>query len=515
MFAGTFGGPYRISGSGLDIPITPTAINARQFDTAGCTESMPAGLQQLFYIQRGGQTLRSVKIINPYLATFEAADMCLNAEQVGYSPIQQVVLQRGRPDSLWVRRADGRIAGMSVRITVQNADTLTGWHPHDLGGNGSAQDIVVVERTNGYDQLWAVVQRTINGVQRCCVEIMADDVVFPDKEDFFSASGVVSARSDIPEQENTATPGDAAQADDEALWKNVLYRMQEQYIHLDSAFAYDGSVRGEHAQATLTPSAVGVPQVPGQAATTITLTASVPVFQASDVGMDIWVKPNIVTGLGSGRATITAYTDSQHVTVQPLVPFSSVASIAAGDWYFATGTFDGFGHLEGASVAVVTDGAVFSDGGQTGDEDFPVVTVKNGVITLPGGAKAGLARAGFPYLGMLVTHNLELGGRTGPAQSKPRRLDEIYMRLMNSLGLEYGTDLYHLEKVDHRDPNAVSDRPAPVFSGIRRVHVEDQWSGIDDKTREKNVYVVQRFPLPAVIESLDISYETADEEVRE
>ena len=510
MFAGTFGGPYRISGSGLDIPVTPSSINVRQFDTAGCAGSMPAGLQQLFYVQRGGATIRSIKVINPYLATFEAADMCLNAEQVGYSPIQRVVLQRGRPDALWVRRADGQLSGMSVRITVQNADTLTGWHRHTLGGNGTVQDLSVVERNNGYDQIWAVVQRTVNGVQRCCIEVMADDVVFPDKEDFFAASGVVTAPSSDPEQ-----PGTDFAGADEALWKNVLYRMQEQYIHLDSAYLYDGSARGENAGATLTPSAVGVPQVAGQAATTITLTASVPVFQASDVGLEVWVKPNLASGLGAGRVTITAFTSSTQVTVQILVPFSSVAPVVAGDWYFATGTFNGFGHLEGAQVAVVTDGAVFSDGGQTGDKDFPVVTVANGIITLPGGAKAGLMRAGFPYTGMLVTHNLELGGRTGPAQSKPRRIDEIYLRLMNTLGLEYGTDLYHMEKVDHRDPDAVGDRPAPVFSGIRRVHVDDIWSGLDDKTREKNVCIVQRLPLPAVVESIDINYETADEEARE
>lgn len=514
LFVGTFGGPYRVSGSGLDIPITPSSINVRQFDTAGCEATAPAGLQQMFFIQRAGATLRSIKVINPYLATFESADMCLNAEQVGYSPLQRVVLQRGRPDVLWSYREDGGLAGMSVHLTVQAADTLTGWHRHQLGGvNAKVVDIATVPRQTGFDQMWMVVQRTINGATRCYFEVMADDVMFPDPEDFFGKSGAIVKASENP-QNNAA--GSGSKAADLALWGNVVWRKQADYIHMDSEVAYDGSLRGVAASATLTPSAVGVPQVAGQAAVPITLTASHAVFLATDVGSEIWVKPNVLTGVGAGRATITAYTNSTTVSAVVTVPFSSVTAFAAGDWYFAVSTFYGFGHLEGAEVAVLADGAVVSDGGQTGDEDFPTITVTRGTITLPSGnlgiqQRAAVLRAGLPYIGILETHNLEMGGRSGPAQSKPRSIAQMYIRFMNSLGCEYGTDIYDLDKIDHRLSDANYDRPAPVFSGIRKLSPSDSWSGIDDATREKNVFVTQRLPLPAVVQFLDLSYDTADE----
>ncbi len=514
LFLGTFGGPYRVSGSGLDIPITPSSINVRQFDTAGAEETMPAGLQQMFFIQRAGKTLRSIKVINPYLATFESADMCLNAEQIGYSPIQRVVLQRGRPDSLWVFCADGTLAGMSVHITVQQSDTLSGWHRHKLGGSGKVVDIAVVSRQTGFDQLWTVVQRTINGATRCYVEVMADDVVFPDPEDFYATSGPIIRPSDDPQRINTGADG--SKAADIASWGNAVWRAQASYVHMDSEVSYDGSLRGVTAAATLTPSAVGAPQVAGQAAVPITLTASQAVFAATDVGSEIWVKPNAVTGLGGGRATITVFTSSTVVSAVVTVPFTSTAAVAAGDWYFAVSTFYGFGHLEGAQVAVLGDGAVLSDGGQTGDVDFPTITVTQGTITLPSGnigqqQRAAILRAGLPYIGLLETHNLEMGGRSGPAQSKPRNISEIYIRFMNSLGCEYGTDLYAMEKIDHRLSDANTDRPAPVFSGLRRLKLEDQWSGLDDATREKNVFVTQRLPLPAVVQFLDLAYSTADD----
>lgn len=514
LFVGTFGGPYRVSGSGLDIPITPSSINVRQFDTAGCEATAPAGLQQMFFIQRAGATLRSIKVINPYLATFESADMCLNAEQVGYSPLQRVVLQRGRPDVLWSYCADGTLTGMSVHLTVQAADTLTGWHRHKIGGvSAKVVDIATVPRQTGFDQLWVVVQRTINGATRCYFELMADDVMFPDPEDFFGMSGTIVKPSENPQ--NSAA-GVGSKAADLALWANSVWRSQADYIHMDSEIAYDGSLRGVAALATLTPSAVGVPQVPGHAATTITLTASQAVFLATDVGSEIWVKPSKLTGLGAGRATITAYISPTQVTAVPTVAFSSVAAVAAGDWYFAVSTFYGFGHLEGSQVAVVADGAVVTDGGQTGDEDFPTITVTRGTITLPPGnlgvqQRAAVLRAGLPYIGIIETHNLEMGGRSGPAQDKPRSISQMYIRFMNSLGCEYGTDLYAMDKINHRLSDANYDRPQPVFSGLRKLSPSDNWSGIDDATREKNVFITQRLPLPAVVQFIDLSYDTADD----
>lgn len=514
LFVGTFGGPYRVSGSGLDIPITPSSINVRQFDTAGCEETAPAGLQQMFFVQRAGATLRSIKVINPYLATFESADTCLNAEQIGYSPIQRVVLQRGRPDILWVFCEDGTLAGMSVHLTVQAADTLTGWHRHKIGGAGKVVDLVTVPRQTGFDQLWAVVQRTINGATRCYFEVMADDVTFPDPEDFFSASGPIVKGSDDPKRVNSRVNG--SKAADIALWQNVVWRAQENYVHMDSEISYDGSARGVTAGATLTPSAAGAPQVPGHAAVPITLTASQAVFVAGDVGSEIWVKPDPTTGLGAGRALITAYVSTTQVQATVSRAFSSTAAVAAGNWFFAVSTFYGFGHLEGAQVAVVADGAVVTDGGQTAEEDFPTITVTQGTIILPAGdigqqQRAAVLRAGLPYTGIIETHNLEMGGRSGPAQSKPRNINEINIRFMNSLGCEYGTDLYALDKINHRLSDANADRPAPVFSGLRRVKLEDSWSGLEDATREKNVFVCQRMPLPAVVQFLDLSYNTADD----
>src|SRR3990167_5859727 len=77
LFVGTFGGPFRVSGGGLDEPITPSSINVRQLDLVGCEVGTPVGGSRLFFIQRGGTALRTLRY-NADIDDFETQDMLLN-----------------------------------------------------------------------------------------------------------------------------------------------------------------------------------------------------------------------------------------------------------------------------------------------------------------------------------------------------------------------------------------------------------------------------------------------------
>ncbi|MDE2019184.1 MAG: hypothetical protein KGJ13_02425 [Patescibacteria group bacterium] len=506
LMVGTAGGPHRLTGNGLAQPLTPGAISAQQFDNYACEASMPAGTTQIFYLQQGGVTVRAPRMTNPYLGIFNVMDMCLNAEQIpkvlgaqavnGVGGIKRLAFQNGRPQILWAVLNDGTIAGLSVQTNsmMEGVATLAGWHRHQIGGtDAKCIDLICVPRKDNDDQVMAVMQRTINGQTVCTVEYMADEVQFPDLEDFFS--GPDNQDSDLT-----------------AFW-GAVYRLQEQYVHLDGAMTYDGSARGTTAAATMTPSAVGIAPAVKTDGSSITLTASESVFLASDVGSEIWKKPDPVTGLGGGRALITAYTSGTVVTATCLTPFDSTAAIPAGQWYFAQKTISGAWPLNGQTVAVVTDGAVYSDGGATGastDTGYPVVSIVNGAFTMS--RAAAVVHVGFPYLGFLKTHNLEMGGKTGPAQTKPRNINELYIRFLWSLGTDYGTDQYRMERINQRPSNAVYDRPAPVFSGVRKLPYQDSWSEQDHRDQyEKSVVVMQKLPLPSIISFIDIRYDTTDD----
>lgn len=477
LIVGTFGGPFRISGGGLDEPITPASINVRQFDLAGCEAVMPAGGNRVFYIQRGGVALRTLRF-NVDVDDLETYDMLLNAEHIADSRLRRVVLQTGRPDIIWVVREDGILSGM----TVQGSENVAGWHRQKIGGVASlVLDAQVLPRTDKNDQLWIVTERVVAGVTRHFIEVMADDVIFPDLADFYLGQGGVNRDNDLE------------------AWKNAVYRRQEEYIHLDAAATYNGADRGSTALATLTPGAI--------TGTGITFTASAAVFKSTDVGNELWKKPNRDTGVGSGRAIITAYVSSTQVTCTIDVDFDHANAIAAGQWHIATATIRGLWHLEGQVVAVVTDGAVYSDGSGDVDPDYPIVQVANGAITLTD--VAAVVHVGLPYEGFIKTHNLTLGGQGGPVQNKPRNISQLFIRLLASLGVNYGTDIYDLAAIEHRDLGQdVADRPAPVFTGSRPVHNPD--SSLYGENG-KHVIISQNLPLPCVIQQLDIYYDTTEE----
>jgi hypothetical protein len=478
LFIGTFGGPFRVSGSGLDEPITPSSINARQFDSFGCeaTSAAIAGAR-VFFIQRGGRALRTVR----YNADgrLETYDMLLNAEHIAQSRLRRVIFQAGHPDTLWVIREDGVLAG----LTVQGAENVAGWHRQKLGGvEAVVVDAQSFPRTELDDQLWIVARRTVGGVERHSVEILADDVVFPDLADFYLGQGELNRENDLE------------------AWKNAVYRRQEEYIHLDAAGTYNGSDRGAAVDATLTPGALTGDDV--------AFTASAAVFKASDVGNELWKKPSRETGIGAGRAVITAVNGAGTVATCDIdVDFDTVEAIAAGEWHIAVDTIYA-PHLAGQVVAIVTDGAVYSDGNGDVDADFPLVTADaaSGAVVLD--RCAAVVHVGLPYEGFLKTHNLELGGQGGPVQNKPRTIVEMFIRFLGTLGANYGTDIYALNPIEHRDIGQdANDRPAPVFSGVRKLHNPDT----AEAETGKYVYVSQRLPLPCVVQQIDLRFDTTEE----
>ena len=473
LLAGTLGGVFKISGGGVNEPITPSSISVRQVEAYGC-EPVPPALSgnRAFYIQRGGKVFRSFQYdINA--DDYSGKNEVLNAEQVAYSKLERVAFRTGVLDTLWVVRADGQLAV----LTVLGRENIAGWHRYDIGGtDAKVLDVVILPREDNDDQVWVVTERTINGSTVRMLEVLTDPVEFPDPEDFYTG------------------PDDATI--NNTSYVNAVYRKQEDYIYMDCAATYNGSDRGVAAGATLTPGAV--------TGDTITFTASAAVFEAGDVGSELWKKPLAADGVGSGRATIVTFTSTTVVVCNITEDFDDADAIPAIDWYIAADEISGLSHLEAESVSVTGDGAVIADGELSGEYD--AITVASGAITLP--RNAAVVHVGLAYEGMIQTQNIEIGGRSGPAQDKPRNIVEMAIRFLNTLGVDYGTDPYHMDQVVDWSNLFITDRPAPVFSGMKKLHYSDVWS-IDGE--DKHVVIMQRLPLPCSVQFIDIYYSSSED----
>ncbi|MBU9563780.1 hypothetical protein KTE54_24175 [Burkholderia multivorans] len=122
----------------------------------------------------------------------------------------------------------------------------------------------------------------------------------------------------------------------------------------------------------------------------------------------------------------------------------------------------GLGHLEGQTVAVLTDGAV-----------HPSRTVSDGSITLDW--PASVVHIGIPTKCRIQTMQLNAGAANGTAQGKTKRVANVVTRFSRSLGGAVGPTFEDsdLEPLNFRRPSNLMDNAVPLFDG----DMESSWRG--------------------------------------
>lgn len=197
--------------------------------------------------------------------------------------------------------------------------------------------------------------------------------------------------------------------------KRTVGGVTKRYVeYFDPALAVDSglSYSGVITVSTLTPGAT--------TGTGVTFTASAATFVAGDVGKQIV----FTDGSSFARATITGYTSATQVTADIVNAFPSTSAIAAGSWGLAVSTVSGLSHLEGKTVQIVGDGAV-----------YPEKVVTAGAVTLDG-MKAARIDVGLGFTPSLTTLEPEITGKDGDTiQGVKKRFAEFYVRVYQTTGV--------------------------------------------------------------------------------
>lgn len=315
----------------------------------------------------------------------------------------------------WCVRNDGTLLG----LTYMREQQVVGWHRHDTS-LGAFESVCCI--TEGQeDAVYAVVRRTVNGKTRRYIERFANRDFADIKDAFF----------------------------------------------VDSGLSYDGRNTG----ATTMTITTGTTYLYGQ---TLTLTASGSYFAASDVGKEIHLPdPDSDAIL---RVTIAGYTSATVVTgvANRDVP-SGLQNTAVTDWGKAQASFNGLGHLEGASVSVLADGNV----------DGPF-TVTNGKITIQNAATV-------VHVGLQITSDLEtLDINVQAAETirdKQKLIHAVRFIVESSRNLFAGQDENNLTEYKQRQSEHY-DQPVDMLTGIAEVRIAANWN------KGGRVFVRQTDPLP-------------------
>lgn len=144
-------------------------------------------------------------------------------------------------------------------------------------------------------------------------------------------------------------------------------------------------------------------------------------------------------------------------------------------------TVSGLSHLEGKTVSIMTDGGAHPD---------KVVT--SGAVTLDW--SSSVVHVGLPFTSELITLPIEAGGTAGTAQSKTKRVNEMAIRFVNTLGGRAGMEGgRNTDVIPSRDFNDLMDNPPGAFTDDRKLTVPPQYD------TNCCIRILQTQPLPMTI----------------
>ena len=294
LIAGTYGGAFIINGGGS--VLTPTTFTAKQEISVGSESIQPKRIGNFFYyVQRFGKKIRELFYLWDN-DSYKAMDKTIFNPEVTGDEIIEIAYQEVPDTILWCLRSDGQIATLT-----READQLVeGWARQIT--DGEYESICCIpSQSHGYDEVWVVVKRTIDGETKRYIEVF-ENIDLPDRQD--------------------------------------------KLMYLHSALDYDAYDDTDTEDLDIALSGTDG---------TINITATGAYFEEDDIGNRI--RAIDADGNTLGELKITAYSQSTIVTGTVTYAFDDT-DYEAGLWGVSVDGLSGLDHLEAKTVKVLADGGV-------------------------------------------------------------------------------------------------------------------------------------------------------------
>ena len=185
LMAGCTAGEQAIKASNLDDRLGPDNTDIKPASSVGVADTRPARVDNVgLFLDRTRRRLYELAYTIQSDGVV-AVDLSLYAEHIGQaSPLKRIAWQRSPWRVLWACRDDGALIG----FTYEREQSVIAWHRHPLGGTDAKVLDLAVIPGDGQDELWLVVERTINGETRRFVEYQINDrwaASATDRDDWF------------------------------------------------------------------------------------------------------------------------------------------------------------------------------------------------------------------------------------------------------------------------------------------------------------------------------------------
>ncbi|MCY1197247.1 hypothetical protein D9M72_86090 [compost metagenome] len=141
---------------GVEKPLTPTNVNAKDQTVYGCSNVRPTRVgDELLFVQRAGRKLRAMS----YQAasdSYSAPNLTTLSEHLTKAGVVEMAYQQEPGSVLWAVLNDGKMAAM----TFDRDEGVIAWTPHDTDG---FYESISAAPAGTADEVLVVVRRTIDG----------------------------------------------------------------------------------------------------------------------------------------------------------------------------------------------------------------------------------------------------------------------------------------------------------------------------------------------------------------
>jgi hypothetical protein len=184
LVVGTVNSEYRLGSQNSSDAVTPTNVKLTQQSRKGSSDLDPVNVgNAILFVQRRGNAgnygtkLRELSY-NYVNDSYDGIDLSLFAEHITGQGLKRIAFMSSPYPIVWGATADGKLVGM----TYEREQKVIGWHYHPM--DGLVNDLCVVPGDN-QDDLYLIVERTIAGVTKQYIEVMADFDYGTDLEDAY------------------------------------------------------------------------------------------------------------------------------------------------------------------------------------------------------------------------------------------------------------------------------------------------------------------------------------------
>ena len=436
LLIGTVGGEFKLHGSGN--PVTPSNVRVVQETKYGSSTVTPiTSGRAVLCNQRATKKLRQM-IFDLNVEGFVAPDLTILAEDITGDGITHMAYQQ-EPDSIiWATRSDGTLIG----LTYQRDQQVVAWHQHPVGGYFGNTTITATDYTN------IAVGTTITLTK-------SDGLTVVFTSEAISGSAPSATNGWRPNESNDTTADNIYTAINAHADFTVANPAANVVTILD-----DTTGLGLLSVETSDSTRLAVTNR-GQA-----VAESVAVIPSADgLADELWV---------SVKRTVEGSTVRYIEYLDPTIFVDSGLSYSGS----ATSSFSGLDHLDGQTVQIIGDSAV-----------YPNKKVVSGAVSIA--TEVTTAYIGLHYPTEIVTLPPEVPQQDGSSFGKKKSWNRIILNLYQTLGLSVNG-----KQLVFRTGGDPMDAAPPVFTGQHDI------TNLGWKEADSNITIKQEQPLGMTLISI-------------